>query len=186
LTADELIALVIPIYERHFTHAEVKELIEFYQSPLGQKMLAKMPLVSTECIEAGAEWGRKIGARIENEHARKNRARVVIEQKPQPAAIASGDRRAQIIQELRAKGLNPEDYDIDATLKGEQERAQEGAAYAKLPKAHYMITVGQGAGSETYFSEKEPKRLGNAYKIKDVRGLELEVSGTVKIMKLPN
>lgn len=179
LRVEELISIAIPIYEKHFTHDEIKGLLEFYESPLGKKTLEKMPLVTAECMEAGIAWGRKIGATIEEKHARRAASATVIS--PQDA------RRAQISDDLRRQGLNPADYDIDATIRAESEQAaKEAAAAAKRPKAHYRITVGQGKDQETYLSEKEPKRIGNAYKIKDVRGFEIEVSGTVKILKLPD
>src|SRR5690348_8393007 len=33
---DELMKAILPIYDKHFTHQEIRQLIAFYQSPLGR------------------------------------------------------------------------------------------------------------------------------------------------------
>ncbi len=43
------------IYEKAYTAAEMKELVVFYNSPLGQKMLKSMP----ELMQQGAKLGEK-------------------------------------------------------------------------------------------------------------------------------
>ncbi len=58
---DELVELVIPIYERHLTHEDVKGLIAFYESPLGRKLVSKQPLIMEESMLVGQEWGAKLG-----------------------------------------------------------------------------------------------------------------------------
>ena len=37
----DLIERMIPMYKKHFTHTEVKELITFYKSPIGSKLAEK-------------------------------------------------------------------------------------------------------------------------------------------------
>ena len=56
---EELTELSIPIYERNFTRAEIDGLIAFYESPIGQTMLQKMPLVVQESLQAGNQWGQE-------------------------------------------------------------------------------------------------------------------------------
>ena len=53
-------SLLIPIYERNYTATEIDGLIEFYQSPLGQSLLAKTPIVMQESIAVGQAWGLEI------------------------------------------------------------------------------------------------------------------------------
>jgi hypothetical protein len=48
---DEMLAELLPVYARHYTTAEIQQLATFYQSPLGQKMLANMPAVMAESME---------------------------------------------------------------------------------------------------------------------------------------
>ena len=61
--SDELVDLVIPIYDKYYTHAEIQELMRFYQSPVGQKTIKVLPKLSAEAIDAGQEWGRMVADR---------------------------------------------------------------------------------------------------------------------------
>ena len=56
--------LVVPVYDRHFSADELRQLIAFYQSPIGQKMITEQPAVLQESMEAGRQWGMKVGATI--------------------------------------------------------------------------------------------------------------------------
>ena len=57
--------LFYPIYHNHFTHQELKELIAFYKTPLGQKVLKELPLLTQEGMEAGSRWGTSLGPAIQ-------------------------------------------------------------------------------------------------------------------------
>jgi uncharacterized protein len=61
--SDELIDLVIPIYDKYYTHEEIQELTHFYQTPVGQKTIKVLPKLSAEAIDAGQEWGRMVADR---------------------------------------------------------------------------------------------------------------------------
>ena len=61
--SDELIDLVIPIYDKYYTRAEIHDLTLFYQSPVGQKTIKVLPKLSAEAIDAGQEWGRMVADR---------------------------------------------------------------------------------------------------------------------------
>lgn len=61
--SDELVDLVIPIYDKYYTHGEIQELMQFYQSPVGQKTIKVLPKLSAEAIDAGQEWGRMVADR---------------------------------------------------------------------------------------------------------------------------
>ncbi|NLT51459.1 MAG: DUF2059 domain-containing protein [Ignavibacteria bacterium] len=66
--SDELINILIPIYVKNFTLAEMNEIIAFYKSPIGQKVINKMPAVMQEAMQEGQKWGvvvlNKINARL--------------------------------------------------------------------------------------------------------------------------
>ena len=49
---DELLQAAMPAYQHHFTHAEMQELIQFYSTPLGKKLLAEMPAMMAEYLQA--------------------------------------------------------------------------------------------------------------------------------------
>ncbi|HEX8299145.1 MAG TPA: DUF2059 domain-containing protein [Rubricoccaceae bacterium] len=59
----DMAALVGPVYERHFTHAEIKGLLAFYKTPLGQRSIELMPVIMRESMAAGQEWGEAAGRR---------------------------------------------------------------------------------------------------------------------------
>jgi len=61
IDSNQLIALIIPIYDKYYTHAEIKSLIEFYESPVGKKVATSMPKVLAESQAAGGQWGQQIG-----------------------------------------------------------------------------------------------------------------------------
>ena len=58
------IDMVVPIYEEHFSDDEIKQLIAFYESPIGKKLSATQPLLVQESMTAGQAWGRQIGEKV--------------------------------------------------------------------------------------------------------------------------
>jgi hypothetical protein len=67
IKVDDLINLVVPAYDKYYTEAEIDQLTVFYKSPLGQKMLASLPMMMQETRQAGGELGRQIGVRVGQE-----------------------------------------------------------------------------------------------------------------------
>lgn len=63
-TVEFLLDSYVPIYARNFSAAEVKELIKFYESPAGRKMVKAIPLIREEAFIIGFERGQKLGQRI--------------------------------------------------------------------------------------------------------------------------
>ncbi|MGZ3180975.1 MAG: DUF2059 domain-containing protein [Telluria sp.] len=47
----ELVEATIPLYAKHFTAEELKQMTAFYASPAGQKMLAEMPQIAGESMQ---------------------------------------------------------------------------------------------------------------------------------------
>jgi hypothetical protein len=66
---DDLINAIIPIYQRHLTKTDIEEMIRFYSSPVGQKLLREQPQIIQESMNAGAGVQQKrmdeINARIQ-------------------------------------------------------------------------------------------------------------------------
>ena len=60
-----MIDLIVPIYDKHLTHDDVKGLIAFYQSPLGRKMTGVMPQIAQESMQVGQQWGLQIAQRVQ-------------------------------------------------------------------------------------------------------------------------
>lgn len=64
LNSDVLINMIIPIYDKYYSESEIRELTEFYQSALGKKVIATMPQIMQESMQAGQSWGRAIGEKV--------------------------------------------------------------------------------------------------------------------------
>jgi hypothetical protein len=60
---NEMTRLIIPIYDKHLSEEDLKGLIAFYDSPLGRKVISKMPEILRESMAVGQEWGMAIGQR---------------------------------------------------------------------------------------------------------------------------
>jgi uncharacterized protein len=54
----------VTLYERNFTTPELRELIAFYDSPIGKRFLEVQPTLMREGIALGQEWGTRIGADV--------------------------------------------------------------------------------------------------------------------------
>ena len=55
----ELTGRMVPIYQRHFSAADIQGLLRFYRSPLGRKVITEMPATMAEGMQLGQEWGRQ-------------------------------------------------------------------------------------------------------------------------------
>ena len=61
---DGLLERVVPVYEKHFSPAEIDDLLAFYRTPTGRKAIAVMPAVMNESMAIGQSWGRGLGPEI--------------------------------------------------------------------------------------------------------------------------
>ena len=61
---EDLQKMIIPIYDKYYTESDIDQLIVFYNSPIGKKMIATMPQVMSECLTAGQAWGKQIGEKV--------------------------------------------------------------------------------------------------------------------------
>lgn len=64
MDANELVELIVPIYARHLTHDDVKQLIGFYDSPVGRKLISTQPAITAESMQVGQQWGQEVGMRV--------------------------------------------------------------------------------------------------------------------------
>jgi len=49
---DEMLAIIVPVYQRYFTHSDFVAINDFYATPVGQKMVKNMPVMMAEGIQA--------------------------------------------------------------------------------------------------------------------------------------
>lgn len=53
------------IYHKYFTTAELKEIVDFYKTPVGSKMASLLPQISQEGMMAGQKHGMSLGPLIQ-------------------------------------------------------------------------------------------------------------------------
>ena len=56
---DEMIDAMVPIYQRHLTKSDIDELVRFYSTPVGQKLVREQGPMLRESMEAGAQIQQK-------------------------------------------------------------------------------------------------------------------------------
>ncbi len=63
----EIFELIVPIYDAHYTKAEIQVLLDFYRSPAGKKFLVEMPKANEEIDAAIDHWAEEIAASLMQE-----------------------------------------------------------------------------------------------------------------------
>ena len=64
IKAEDLVNLIIPIYDKYYTEDDIDQLISFYNTPTGKKMIETLPIVTQESMTAGQAWGKLIGEKV--------------------------------------------------------------------------------------------------------------------------
>ena len=59
----ELEEPVIAIYDANFSADEIKQLVAFYQSPVGRKIVVQLPQLMQQSVTMGQSWGQQAGVR---------------------------------------------------------------------------------------------------------------------------
>lgn len=80
MNIQELVIKYIPIYEKFYSDSDIDELLKFYKSDLGRKMLSNLPIITQELKGIGKKWGQDIERKFSSELKRKN-----YEQYPPPS-----------------------------------------------------------------------------------------------------
>ena len=60
----ELVDATARIYAQHFTEPELKQLLAFYQSPVGKKALVEEPKVLDEAMAYAGTWGDNLSQEV--------------------------------------------------------------------------------------------------------------------------
>ncbi len=64
LNPQDLLDMMVPIYDRHFSHEDVKGLIAFYNSPVGKRLQAAQPAILRETHEVDQAWSQGVVSTI--------------------------------------------------------------------------------------------------------------------------
>ncbi|MBN1231904.1 MAG: DUF2059 domain-containing protein [Candidatus Coatesbacteria bacterium] len=73
LKTDVMINLLVPVYDKYFTHEDIKGMIEFYKTPLGKKIVSVQPSLTKDAMEIGQKWGIQISQQIMKDIQEKNK-----------------------------------------------------------------------------------------------------------------
>lgn len=65
--SDELLEQIVRIYDKHFSAEDVKELLKFYGSPLGQRVAEAMPQIARESQAAGQALSQRVSRDVHQE-----------------------------------------------------------------------------------------------------------------------
>jgi len=57
--------MMYPIYETRFTEEELNELIDFYNTALGKKLISELPAITKEGMDAGTKLGESLAPKIQ-------------------------------------------------------------------------------------------------------------------------
>ncbi len=60
ITLPSLYSKIAKIYMEEFTHNEIKEMLKFYETPVGKKMASKSGVLAEKGMKAGQEWGMSL------------------------------------------------------------------------------------------------------------------------------
>ena len=64
INTEDLMKLIVPIYDKYLTHNDIRELIRFYDSPSGKKYVNVLSEITTESMLAGEKWGEEIASKL--------------------------------------------------------------------------------------------------------------------------
>jgi len=62
LDADELVMRFVEVYAKYFSEEDLREMVRYYTSPVGQKNIETMPEVVKESLEAAVQYFKEIEA----------------------------------------------------------------------------------------------------------------------------
>jgi uncharacterized protein len=62
---DGMTERMFAIYNKHFSHAEIQQLLAFYATTLGKRLLTESPLISQEGSIAGQQWSQSLNPELE-------------------------------------------------------------------------------------------------------------------------
>lgn len=72
---DRFVTALVPIYDKHFTHAEIRQLMAFWTSPIGGKLRTLQLDLFRETAQAARTWARGLAPAMIDKAAAAMRAR---------------------------------------------------------------------------------------------------------------
>lgn len=60
INPEDLVNLMIPVYEKFYSEEDIDNIISFYNTPTGKKMIQVLPDLTQESMRVGQQWGMKV------------------------------------------------------------------------------------------------------------------------------
>jgi hypothetical protein len=83
---DTLIEIIIPIYDKYLDEKDIQDLLAFYESRTGKKLISVLPQITADSATAGINWGQKLGEEMMQRYQQQQQKKQQEDQSPQPAA----------------------------------------------------------------------------------------------------
>jgi hypothetical protein len=64
INPEDMINLIMPVYEKFYSEEDIDNMIIFYNTPTGKKMIQVLPYLTQESMRVGQQWGMKIAEDI--------------------------------------------------------------------------------------------------------------------------
>ncbi len=64
--SDALNEQIFPLYAKYYSEEDLDNLIAFYKTPTGQKVIQTMPALLQESMQIGQRWGQQLIPEIES------------------------------------------------------------------------------------------------------------------------
>jgi hypothetical protein len=64
INPQQLVDMIVPVYQKHFDEKDMQELIAFYNTRVGKKFIRVQPVILQESMAVGQAWGRGIAEKI--------------------------------------------------------------------------------------------------------------------------
>ncbi|MHA4896335.1 DUF2059 domain-containing protein [Pedobacter sp. PWIIR3] len=61
---DDILTLLVPVYQKHLTETELNTMAAFYETPVGKKFALVTPILTVESMQAGQQWGKNMGETV--------------------------------------------------------------------------------------------------------------------------
>jgi hypothetical protein len=69
---EDMTDMIVPIYDKHLSHDDIKELCKFYETPVAKKFVAQMPKIMQESMAVGQKWGADLAEKVIAELKKQN------------------------------------------------------------------------------------------------------------------
>jgi hypothetical protein len=67
-------SIAVPAYQRHISAEDAAQIIAFYKTPAGQRLIGAMPVITQEMQEGGARLGTEMTQQVLQKHVDEIRA----------------------------------------------------------------------------------------------------------------